>query len=162
MFVTVHAAAATIIGKKMTNPILAFIIGFISHFILDIIPHGDENLGKKFLGIKLKTREDFRILAMYGSIDSFCLAVFLIFLFTNFEFADTSTVIWAIIGGILPDIIVALHKITKLRCLNWFAKLHSLNHGLIVHRTQKDIPLRLGVALQIIIMTGIVWLIYII
>ena len=45
MFLTSHAAAALWITTKTTDPLLAFTLGFISHFALDIIPHGDETLG---------------------------------------------------------------------------------------------------------------------
>lgn len=161
MFVTVHAAAAVIIGKKINISIVAFLLGLVSHFILDLIPHGDDQLGKRFLGIKIKSKEEFRIMALYGSIDSFFLAIFLIYLFKNFEFASANHVIWAIIGGILPDILVAIHKLTKFKPLNWFTKLHGKNHRLIVHRIKKDIPIRLGVAMQIIFMSVLIWLIYI-
>lgn len=162
MFITVHAAAATIIGKKVNNSIIAFILGLISHFILDLIPHGDENLGKKFLGVNIKTREDFRILALYGSIDSCFLAMFLIFFFKTFDFATSDNVVWAIIGGILPDILVALHKITNLKILKPIAKIHAYNHGWIIKKIKGDVPLQYGVLMQIISMILIVWLIYIV
>ena len=42
MFLTVHAATGILIGKYTGNIYLAFIAGFLSHLILDIIPHGDQ------------------------------------------------------------------------------------------------------------------------
>ena len=44
MFLTVHAAAAVALAQQTTSPALAFAIGFSSHFLVDAIPHGDENL----------------------------------------------------------------------------------------------------------------------
>ena len=41
MFITVHAAAATALSRYATIPLLAFVLGLLSHFILDMIPHGD-------------------------------------------------------------------------------------------------------------------------
>jgi hypothetical protein len=38
---TVHVFAGLAIGKQITNPLLAFIIGIISHVILDAVPHWD-------------------------------------------------------------------------------------------------------------------------
>ncbi len=161
MFITVHAATASLLGRYINHSILAFVAGLISHFILDMIPHGDEHLGKKFLGIKIKKGEaDFKILALYGSIDAFFLAIFLIFLFKNFEFANTNYVIWAIIGGILPDILVAIHKLTNLRILNWFAKLHGRIHRFLIAKLPTDIPLKIGILGQICIMVALVWIIY--
>ena len=162
MFVTVHSAAATIIGKKISNSTLAFVLSLISHFILDLIPHGDESLGKKFLGIKIKNKEDFRILALYGSIDTCLLAIFLIFLFKNFSFATNDHVVWAIIGGILPDVLVAFYKITNLKLLKPIADIHGRNHSWLIRKFKTDIPLKYGVILQIILMSLIVWLIYIV
>lgn len=160
MFVTVHAAAATIIGKKINNSIIAFILGLLSHFILDIIPHGDENLGKKFLGINIKTKEDFRILALYGSIDSCLLAIFLIFLFKNFSFATGDSVIWAIIGGILPDVLVAFYKITNLKILKPISDIHRKNHSWLIKKIKTDVPLKYGILMQVALMGLIIWIIY--
>ena len=44
MFLTAHAASATVIAKFAPNPILAFLIGLVSHLVLDIIPHGDTEI----------------------------------------------------------------------------------------------------------------------
>lgn len=38
MFITTHAAIATIAGTQIANPIFAFIAGVILHFAFDIIP----------------------------------------------------------------------------------------------------------------------------
>lgn len=162
MFITVHAATATIIGTQIANPILAFLAGLISHFVLDIIPHGDENLGKKFLGFRFKTgeKEDLKVMALYGSIDTFFMVIFLFFMFRTFNFISQDSVIWAIIGGILPDVLVAFHKLTKIRILNWFTKFHSWNHRFIVTRIKADIPIKYGVFMQLIVMIGLVWIMY--
>ena len=48
------------------NPFLGFILGFISRFLIDIIPHGDENIGIK--SSKLAKKERFIFL---GFIDNF-------------------------------------------------------------------------------------------
>jgi len=54
MFITVHAAAATVIGKNISSPIIAFLLGLLSHLILDLILHGDSKMGKRFWGERLK------------------------------------------------------------------------------------------------------------
>ncbi|MFA5029711.1 MAG: hypothetical protein WC518_03105 [Patescibacteria group bacterium] len=161
MFITVHAAAAAILGRQAANPVIAFILGLISHFVLDAIPHGDEHLGKKFLGFGIKEKEDFRIMALYGSIDSFFLAVFLIFLFKNFEFNNNGdNIAWAIVGGILPDILVAIYKLKNFKLLRWFSNLHMRNHRLIIKETAADIPLKYGVLMQVCFLIALIWLIY--
>lgn len=164
MFITVHAAAAAVIGKKVASAPLAFLLGFILHFLLDIIPHGDENLGKKFFGLdmsRLFNKENsVKSLALYGSLDACALVVFLLFLFRNFNFANSDSVSWAMIGGILPDILVAIYQLGKIRQLKWFNDLHFKNHHLLLNRMKSDIPLYFGLALQIIALTMVIWLIY--
>jgi len=162
---TVHAAAATIIGKKTNSAFLAFILGLVSHFILDMIPHGDEQLGKTFFGNKirnLKARGELKLMALYGSIDSLFLAMFLLFLFRNFQFANSDTVVWAIVGGILPDFIAALYKVTESKLLKPFTNLHFFMHRYLVGKFKTDIPLKYGVLMQIFFMTFLVWIIYIV
>ncbi len=46
MFLTVHAVAGEVAAQLFTtNPFVAFLIGFASHFFVDALPHGDEDLG---------------------------------------------------------------------------------------------------------------------
>ncbi|OGY43725.1 MAG: hypothetical protein A3B89_02790 [Candidatus Buchananbacteria bacterium RIFCSPHIGHO2_02_FULL_40_13] len=165
MFITVHAAAATVIGKNISSPIIAFLLGLLSHLILDLIPHGDSKMGKRFWGERLKflqEKGDLKFMALYGSIDSFVLAVFLIFLFKNFEFARADNVIWAIIGSILPDVLVAVYKLKEFRIIKWFYKLHNKNHNLLVNKLNFDLPLQYGILVQVIILTVIIWTIYLV
>ena len=48
MLDTVHVFAGLAIGRQIANPIVAFIVGIISHIILDAIPHWDGDKGKKY------------------------------------------------------------------------------------------------------------------
>jgi len=164
MFVTVHAAAATIIGKNVSSTALAFILGIISHYILDMIPHGDQDLGKKFFGLRfkqLKQQNYFKFMALYGTMDSFILAIYLMFIFNNFGYSQNPTIIWAIIGGILPDFLALMYKLTEIRFLSGLNKIHEYFHMLLLKRLNKDLPLRLGVLLQICLLIILVWVIII-
>ncbi len=163
MFITVHAAAATIIGKEIANPIIAFIAGFGLHFILDMIPHGDMKMGRKFFGVEFKTfrqEENFKAMALYGTIDGIIMAGYLIFLFRTFDFANTDGVTAAIIGGILPDIIVALYKLGNFKFLRWFDRLHHKIHYSLTSRLKDDIPLSAGIIMQVAFMAFLIWILY--
>lgn len=154
MFITVHAAAGALIGTQISNPIIAFIVGFISHLLLDIIPHGDRELGKKFFGLlnkRLSEEEKFKSMAAYGIIDYLILVFFILYAFKNFYFAKDDGVVWCMIGGILPDLLVAIYILTKTKLLEWFFKFHRWNHYLLIGRMKNDIPLKTGIAMQIII-----------
>jgi len=148
MFITVHAAAGVIIGKQVNHKVWAFVLAFLSHFILDIIPHGDEVLEKKFFGIKVKDIAKERLMALYGSIDAVVLAFYLIFIFKTYSFAQNDPVNLAIIGAILPDLLVAIYKIKNFKWLKWFYLLHTYNHRLITEKIKYVMPLKLGILLE--------------
>jgi hypothetical protein len=142
---------------------LAFILGFVLHFILDIIPHGDEKLGKKFFGIELgkfRQHDDFKPLALYGSLDACFLAIFLAFMFKNFAFTRADNVIWAILGGIIPDILVALYKLYNVKPLKWFYDLHNANHWILLKHIKKDLPVKYGIVWQALIFIFMIWLLF--
>ena len=44
MFLTSHATAAVLIAEQIHSPTLAFALGWLSHYLLDAIPHGDDEL----------------------------------------------------------------------------------------------------------------------
>ena len=163
MFITVHAAVATIIGKKTNDAAIAFILGFISHFIFDFIPHGDEHMGKKFFGNRLKALKedgDLKVMAIYGTADSVFLAMFLIYLYKSFSFANSDTVMWAIIGALLPDLNAAFSKLTNWKIFAPLQAVHVANHHFLVKRFRVDFPLRYGIFMQVCIMSALIWIIY--
>ena len=154
MFLPVHAAAGAIIGTEIINPYWAFVAGVVLHFIMDIIPHGDHALGKKFFGLlnkKISEEEEIKSLATYGMLNSLIVILFIIYAFKNYYFAKDDGVIWAIIGSILPDILVTLYVLTKSRCLKWFFDFHKYIHHLLLEKIGGDIPLKYGIALQTIL-----------
>jgi hypothetical protein len=156
MFITIHAATGALIGTQVSNPLFSFIINFALHFLMDIIPHGDKELGKRFFGLldkKLSEEEKIKSLAAYGLLDYIVLVFFLLFMFKNFYFAKDDGVIWGIIGAIVPDLLVATYVLTKSKTLKWFFDFHKWNHHLLIGRMKNDIPLKMGIALQALIFT---------
>jgi len=154
MFITVHAAAGELLGTEITNPYFAFAAGVILHFILDIIPHGDRELGKRFFGLlkkKVSEEEKIKSMAAYGLIDYIILVLFLLYSIKNFYFAKDDGVEWAIVGSIIPDLLVAVYVLTKSKYLKWFFDFHHWNHHLLIGNMQKDIPLKVGIAMQVIV-----------
>lgn len=141
MLLSVHATVGAIIGENVNSPVLAFILAFISHYLLDVIPHGDTALVKAY-------RENFKQKAMiylitfdiFSSIALF----FILFFFHKITFSEP--VLWGIVGGILPDIMVAIYEITN----KYFRRLHRL-HFWTHDRLNWTISLKLGLLVQIII-----------
>jgi hypothetical protein len=145
MLLSVHATVGAVIGENVNTPLLAFILGFISHFILDIIPHGDEELIKAY-------RNDFKNRGMLYLIffDLIATVILMFALFYWHKVDLTATVIWGMIGGVAPDFMVAINEIThKHFCRT--QKLHLWTHDKIGHKLNWAMPLQLGLLLQLII-----------
>jgi len=141
MFLTVHAAAGALIGEHINNSFLAFLVGFVSHFFLDIIPHGDQGLLEKVKrGSKIR-----KVLAL-TTIDNTILIIFISLLYNNEIFIYHRSVSFAIIGSILPDLIIGLNVISKNKVVQFFYNFHkSLHYFLGV-----EINLISGIIIQIL------------
>jgi len=149
MFITTHAAIGALIGQSLpNNPALAFTLGMASHFLTDLIPHGDTNLYKNYIA---KTKA-YRSVA-YVVVDSFVLLLFIAYFFSSDLIISRQAVTYGIIGGVLPDFIVGFYEVFKPRWLKWFHRIHFLFHN---HFSgHKDIPFSVGFALQLIFLMGI-------
>jgi zinc transporter ZupT len=141
MLLSVHATVGAIIGENVNTPLLAFVLAFISHFILDIIPHGDAKLIKAY-------RNDFKNKGFLYLIifDLIATIIILALLLISHKISYSQKVFWGIMGGILPDLMVASHEITNKYFKRWH-KIHTWTHD----RINWAIPLQLGIIVQIII-----------
>lgn len=126
MFLTIHAAAGAVIGNSMPNPIFAFLIGFVSHFVLDRIPHIDPNLDTA-------TEKNFHFTkpVIYTSAIAFIDTIFVILLayilIKKFPVQPMNT-IYGIIGSILPDYLIGLSVLIKNKYLSAFERFHRFWH----------------------------------
>lgn len=98
MFLIVHSTAAVALAQQITSPGLAFAVGFVSHFLFDAIPHGDENVAvdndhwrmvKKVVAIALVD-----VILMVGTFVALAGAGIV-------EFSPV--MLAAALGGLLPD-----------------------------------------------------------
>lgn len=150
MFVITHAAIGALIGEYSAgHPAVAFSLGMVSHFLTDIIPHGDTHLYKNYVaGTKVK-----RAIA-YAMIDAILTIFFVLFVFNSGLVTDKLTVSLGIVGGVLPDFLVALFEIFKFRWLLWFHRLHFFFHNLVCSR-KGDMPFTSGFAMQIVFLVAL-------
>ncbi|HAL50020.1 MAG: hypothetical protein UU40_C0010G0015 [Candidatus Uhrbacteria bacterium GW2011_GWD2_41_121] len=145
MTLSTHTAIGAVIGVSVGNPLLGFIIGFTSHFIIDMIPHGDSHISKN-LRVHKKKKGAFA----YGTIDSI-IAVYLALILMHVvrgtsELAFTA----AIAGSIMPDLLVGLHDLTKSKFLKPINDLHFYFHDFFIDRYH-DIKLPTALFAQIIL-----------
>ena len=141
MLLSVHATVGAIIGENANTSLFAFILAFISHFVLDIIPHGDAKLIKAYRN-EYKSKGVLYLIAF----DLIASVILISLLFYFHKISWSQKVLWGIVGGILPDLMVASHEITNKYFSRWH-KIHSWTHD----RISWTIPLQIGIAVQIII-----------
>ena len=150
MFITTHAALGVLAAELVPHhPIAAFVLGVASHFLSDIIPHGDSGLYKGYVsGSKVK-----RAIA-YVTLDGVASILFVLFLFNTSIADDRATMSMGILGGVLPDLIVAAYEVTRAKWLRWFHRLHFFFHNMVSSR-HGDLRFASGFAMQVIFLAAL-------
>lgn len=153
MFLAVHASMGALAGTAVSRPDIAFLLGFVSHFFTDMIPHGDEHIYEGF-----KSKNKVKRAVLYVAADSLASLALVIAFFAMKDFFHPASVVAGIAGGVLPDILVGLGELLKARSnrrfsgkIAWFHKFHMKNHHFLIKRLRKferDIPLRYGLMIQ--------------
>lgn len=139
MILTTHAIVGAAAGRLVSNPLLAFALGFVSHFLIDAIPHwgyplaslirDEKNLLQKDMAMNRWFLRDLAIMAV-----DFCSGVILaIFIFQGKAgFINFSLPLLAgVMGGVLPDALQFAYFKIRRRPLVDLQKLHirfHLNH----------------------------------
>ncbi|HDQ22912.1 MAG TPA: hypothetical protein ENN28_02955 [Candidatus Uhrbacteria bacterium] len=140
MFLTVHGTIGILIGQKITSPWLAFILGFVFHYIFDMIPHGDTKAPKKYYNIVYA--------CLAGIFDLLLLAFLIIFISSQTDIFKIS-VLFAISGSLLPDILQALYFISREKMFKFSKKTHDYFHNLISQNF--ELSFAAGLIFQLII-----------
>lgn len=109
MTLTTHAAIGAAIGTFIGNPFLGFTLGATSHFLVDMIPHGDNNLSDRFRVEKKK-----RLAVAYVTTDAAC-AILLLMLLVGGRPQEAQDMPFAaaVIGSILPDLLIGISDLAK-------------------------------------------------
>ena len=147
MFLTVHTAFAILIAKYSSSIILAFIFGWVSHYLLDAIPHGDKELGE---WLEKKQLNKIFIVTITDAIIAINFIGLIIFWG---KFNIPLHFIWAATAGaVLPDLINAFDLLAKPRFLEIPNRVHYFFHNLIENKITKPFSLKYGLVLQIIVL----------
>jgi len=148
MNLLVHASAGALVGQYTGNPYLGFIYGFISHVILDVIPHGDSQLYKKYKSGELSAKKAMALTV----IDSVTTVVFVLVFFSLGIHKSTLVTAMAIIGSVIPDIFIGFYELLSPKAPKWLQvihKWHFKNHDYFA--IKHDLSFRNGLILQLII-----------
>jgi len=153
MTIVPHALAGAAIATFTDNAWVAFLLGVLSHLVLDFIPHIEP--GTFFTDPE---QDKHWPRWVYGIIlgEFVFLLIFLFWFGLNHDPAKTQIVFWGGLGGLAIDLID--HNPFKNTTRSWpvFAQVHWLH--LTFHR---DLPRQywyLGIPLAIIILGGSLWL----
>src|SRR3989344_1340408 len=102
MYLSVHATAGALIGSYVNQSGVAFCLGFISHFVLDLPPHREMDVP-----MRSQTAQSIRQHYLHKIIGIIYLDISLFIivaaaLFTNNAHFLTAPIVWGIVGGVLP------------------------------------------------------------
>lgn len=145
MYLTVHAAAGMFIGSQLANPWLAFVLGVLSHFVLDAIPHDAKEVydwHEKGDGIKKFLLE--------GMIDIWLLTIIIFLLQYNHWLYFDYLIGAGVLGAWLPDFLWAVPAILKINCklLEKYKIFHDKMHQIFFENHY--IPLKYALPEQIL------------
>jgi hypothetical protein len=153
MFMVVHAAVGAAAGQAVSHKSAAFLLGVISHFFLDMIPHGDERIYQDWIKGKRMRRA-----RLHVGIDVILTVIFVAALFWTPQFANPTVVAWGVVGGLLPDVMVGVSlamRPKRAKGLAWrldrYNKFHRWNHTFLMNhwkRVENDIPFVSGLFYQ--------------
>ena len=145
MTLTTHAVIGAVIGATTGDPALAFSLGFGSHFLVDIIPHGDREV---YEGHKTKTAQKRAFAYVVTDAVAAIIVVALMVAYSP-DHGLSMAVAMGIIGSVLPDFINGIYEAWEVTALEWFSKAHFFFHNLISDRTG-DVPLKYGILGQLV------------
>ena len=163
MFLTTHAAAGILISQHVHNPLAVFSLSFASHFVLDFIPHGDENL---YHDDDWKFRGKYKRVVLLNMIDVAALVSMVLVVVAKPNTPSGHLMLIGILGSVLPDflshffpliherlswlfLVRWMYGLTKPTGIRYFVRaqnwLHRVLHHEIIH---KDISFLAGLSLQ--------------
>ena len=125
MFLTIHGAAATLISQHTPTIYWAFLLGLISHFILDFLPHENPSL-KKWVKSKNEIKRYFYLALTDFSILTIITAI----LFSKLIFINPYIIVVGIAGAVLPDVLWGIHKVTNWKFLKPYHDFHTWVHSI--------------------------------
>ena len=131
MFLANHAAVGALLAAQTTNPFSAFILGYVSHYFIDMIPHGDEKVGT-WIKKKNATSRAAGILL----IDVGVMAVFFSTLSFRVDFPHPYTIAIGAFGAMLPDFLSGFYEYLR-KFLNPNRKEHYKENGGWIIQTAK-------------------------
>ncbi|MEY4722564.1 MAG: hypothetical protein RLZZ324_77 [Candidatus Parcubacteria bacterium] len=143
-----HSAVGVvaIIALGVTNPALAFFVGWASHYVADFVPHGDEGIGEW-----ANRKDTVKRIALVAGVD----ALATLALLGGWAFARHGmplAVLAAALGAWVPDGMWGLEMLTGRKLFGPHHDFHHWNHN----RLKIMIPTWIGIPAQLAL-TAVLW-----
>ncbi|MCW1930448.1 MAG: hypothetical protein KIH62_003970 [Candidatus Kerfeldbacteria bacterium] len=156
MTLSTHAAAGIMIAEWTGNPLLGFLIAIMSHYLLDMVPHGDEFVYWRYIHNK-----DDRIAKTAGTVDILVLSLMLTLLLTYGDDFHGSLTLLGALGGTLPDLLINIDSVLRRhppksrvgRAGEWLIKKHYTMHMFFHQLLFIPVRYRMALFLQLIAIT---------
>ncbi len=143
---TTHIAVGALVALHIPNAPAAFIAGFISHLLIDMIPHGDAHMYQEYKRhVKVKSA------LLKVTLDALFAIMMTAWIFAYIPLEHPRIIVWGLIGSVLPDMLVGLCEFVKHPWLIKFHKVHFYFHNYFVNRKQ-DMTLYHGLIMQLLIL----------
>ena len=154
MTTTTHTAIGVLIGTAVGNPVLGFILGFASHYLVDVIPHGDMYMRESN---NLVNKKNERMAHVFVITDIALGITLLNVLGTILPDDVTRSTVYAasIFGSVLPDAMVGINDLVKSKLGRLHTRLHFLFHDFLC-RKHGDPKLRYSLAVQALFVIGVI------
>ena len=143
MYLIGHAAAGVLLASGTNNPAVAFGLGWLSHYLADFIPHGDEAVGEW-----TKRGNQVARLALIVMPDLALIAAALAATFAARGFSPS--ILAAAVGALVPDVLWGIETVFKRRLFGPHHKFHYRNHNFFHWK----IPFGYGLVLQAMVTIG--------
>jgi hypothetical protein len=146
MTLTTHAAIGAALGSAVGDPLVGFVLGALSHFLVDMIPHGDNQLADLFR-IHKKYR---KVAVAYVTVDAIIAMYMVMAVFLGRTDGTHTAFAAAVAGSVLPDLLVGLSDLLPAKALKKFYKFHFYFHDFFSRR-YGDVKLKYALAGQALV-----------
>lgn len=143
MLATPHATVGAAIGVASGDPLLGFVLGFVSHFLGDCLPHTEATT---FYG---KSRHYWRQRLIILAIDGTVMVAVLAPLLWNHP--QRGVALWGFLGGIGPDLVTNIPFLGDRLKPYWGFRHFNAFHHWAHHNIPRD-KWPLGVVTQVVVL----------
>lgn len=153
MLIATHAAVGALVAQHSPTAFWAFVVGFISHLLIDMIPHGDAHLYEQYQ--RKESKKQVRDALLKVSYDAIAAVMIIAWVFAYAPITSAKITAWGIIGSILPDLLVGIYEFYKHPFLRWFHTLHFTFHNYFINR-KRDISFKNGMLMQAVVLVVLI------